>query len=30
MPTKIILEDENGDEVPMTTEDFDFYREKNW
>lgn len=28
MPTKIILEDENGDEVPMTTEDFALYREK--
>lgn len=28
MPTKIILEDENGEEVPMTTEDFALYREK--
>ncbi len=26
MPTKIILKDENGDEVGMTTEDFAEYR----
>jgi len=28
MPTKIILKDENGNEVPMSTEDFSTYRTK--
>ena len=28
MPTKIILKDENGNEVPMSTEDFATYREE--